>query len=364
MSDPLEDLLDGLEGDARAARGRLIGELLAGGATEDEIRAAAAEERLPLLPVDRALASEPKYTVEELAEVSGAPVEALMATRRAFGLTPVQPGEKVYDDSDVEVATSLKAVLDAGIPLEGVVELNRVIGRSMAQVAAAARGMFADAVFKPGVNEHDIGVRAAAAARELVPRMQPTLTYAFEAHLRELLSSDVLSSADIAAGTAPGAREVAVAFADLVGFTRLGEEIPAEELGVVVGQLEDMTARLVEKPVTFVKTLGDAVMLVAPSPDPLIEIALKLTEEDFPQRLRVGIAYGAALERAGDWYGSPVNQASRVTAVARPGSVLVTASAHEHASEDWAWSFARERKLKGVGDVKLFRARRPSDAEA
>ena len=61
----------------------------------------------------------------------------------------------------------------------------------------------------------------------------------------------------------------------------------------------------------------------------MLELALELIDaadaegEDFPQ-LRVGVAAGAALSRAGDWYGRPVNLASRVTAIARPGSVLAT----------------------------------------
>jgi adenylate cyclase len=355
----LADLLEGLEGDARDARRRLIAELADDGCPPADIRRAVAENRLPLLPVDRVLSAEPKYSIEELAREADLGLEDLRVTRAAFGLTAATADEKQFDERDLEVARSLKAVLDAGVPREGVVELNRVVGRAMLQVAAAARGMLADALFKPGVNEHHIGVAAAAAARELVPRMQPTLAYVFEAHLRELLRSDVIDAADIAAGRTPGAREMSVAFADLVGFTRLGEEIPAEELGDVVGQMESLAAGLVDKPVTFVKTIGDAVMLVSPQPDPLIDVALKLVEAEFPQRIRVGIASGAALERAGDWYGSPVNQASRVTAVARPGSVLTTQSVKHQAERPWKWSFAGERKLKGVGEVKLSRARRP-----
>jgi adenylate cyclase len=174
--------------------------------------------------------------------------------------------------------------------------------------------------------------------------------------------SDVISAADIAAGRTPGTRDMTVAFADLVGFTRLGEEVPAEELGEVVGRLEERAAELVEKPVTFVKTIGDAVMLVAPKPDALIDTTLRLIDDlGDDLQLRAGIACGPALERAGDWYGSPVNQASRVTTVARPGSVLVTGSVKDHVEDDWKWSYAGERKLKGVGEVKLFRAR-PGDA--
>ena len=361
--DDFADLLDGLEGEAREARLRLLRDLTADGCPEDDIRQAVAENRLALLPVDRVLQAERKYSVEDLARESGLTVEQLMAARRAFGLSNSEPDVKLWDDTDLEVAEAMKAALDAGVDVDAIVELNRVIGRAMLQVAGATRGMFADALFSPGMTEHNLGIAAAAIAREMVPRMTPTLAYAFEAHLREMLRSDVINAADIAAGRTPGARDIAVAFADLVGFTKLGEEIPAEDLGDVVSRLERVTAELVEKPVTFVKTLGDAVMLVAPGPDPLIEVGLRLIEEDFEQQLRVGIACGPALERAGDWYGSPVNQASRVTTVARPGSVLVTQSVRDSSEGDWSWSYARERKLKGVGEVKLHRARRTGDED-
>ena len=59
----------------------------------------------------------------------------------------------------------------------------------------------------------------------------------------------------------------------------------------------------------------------------MLDAALALVEaaeregEDFPL-LRAGVAAGGALPRGGDWYGRPVNLASRITAIARPGSVL------------------------------------------
>jgi adenylate cyclase len=81
-----------------------------------------------------------------------------------------------------------------------------------------------------------------------------------------------------------------------------------------------------------VTTIGDAVMLVSPEPVPLLDALLDLTaaadKEDLPQ-LRVGVASGWAVSRAGDWFGSPVNVASRVTSVARPGSVLAAESTRE-----------------------------------
>ena len=74
---------------------------------------------------------------------------------------------------------------------------------------------------------------------------------------------------------------------------------------------------------------------------------------------RRGIASGPTLPQSGDYYGRAVNLASRLTAVARPGSVLVDAAAKEAAGDDFSYSFAGERKLKGIDSgVKLFRARR------
>jgi adenylate cyclase len=363
VSDDLGDLLEGLDGDAREARRRLIDDLTADGASAEEIRQAVAEDRLALLPVERVLRAGAKHSLADLAREAGVDAAVLRRTYGALGVPVGGDDEVRYGDEDVAVTRNLKTLLDAGFTVEALVALNRVVGRAMVQVAASSRRMFVDQVLGEGSDERQLGLAAAGAARELVPQMTALLEMAYGAHLREILSSDVIGIADIAAGRTPGARDMTVAFADLVGFTRLGEEIPAEDLGDVVSTLEELTASLVAKPVTFVKTIGDAVMLVAPTPDPIIDVALELIEADLPQRLRVGIACGPTLERGGDFYGSPVNQASRVTSVARAGSVLVTESVHEHAEGDWQWSFARERKLKGVGEVKLFRARRPSDAE-
>jgi adenylate cyclase len=120
-----------------------------------------------------------------------------------------------------------------------------------------------------------------------------------------------------------------------------------------------------------VKTIGDAAMLVSPEAGPLIDTALELVEaaehegDAFP-RLRAGLATGPALGRAGDWYGSPVNLASRITNVARPGSVVVAGSTREAAADEpLRWSPLPPRRLKGVdGVVPLFRARAPDPAQA
>ena len=104
-------------------------------------------------------------------------------------------------------------------------------------------------------------------------------------------------------------------------------------------------------------------MFVSTDAAALLHAALDLLaaaeNDDLPQ-LRVGLASGSAVQRAGDWFGSPVNLASRVTGAARPGAVLAAESTHDLIgdSDDFTWSFAGARHVKGVkGEVKLFRAR-------
>jgi len=365
-------LLEGLEGGARSAREALLRELADDGCTFEELRRAVDEDRLAVLPVERLLTSEPKYSSAELAERSGVPVETMRMTRAALGLPLPEDEElRLFGDDDLRVAEGLRAVLDAGVAPEAVAELNRVVGRGMAQVAAGARTMIAEATIQPGVTEADVVRAWRYAITELMPRFEQVLVWTYRSHLRELVRTEVIGSADIVAGRTAGARDVAAAFADLVGFTRLGGEIPPEQLGAVARRLEALASRVVRPPVTLVKTVGDAVMFVSREPEPLLHVLLDLVAaaeregEDFPQ-LRAGVAAGTALERAGDWYGAPVNLASRLTSLARAGSVVAADDVHDAVGDGDGvrWSWIGERKVRGVGPVKLWRARRAEPAEA
>jgi adenylate cyclase len=136
-----------------------------------------------------------------------------------------------------------------------------------------------------------------------------------------------------------------------------------------VTRLNDLALETVRPPVRLVKTIGDAAMLVSPAAEPLVDTTLTLVErahgqgDEFPP-LRAGLAGGVALSRGGDWYGRPVNLASRVTEVARPGTVLATREIREAAGDRYSWSRAGRWELKGFRDrVSLYRARRAEEAE-
>jgi adenylate cyclase len=364
-----EGLLEGVDDPAaRDARVALLEELHDDGVELDELRRAVQEDRLALIPVERILLPDgDRYTAEEMAERTNTDLEFLRSLRQALGLPRPQDDEPVYTSEDLRAIELQRQLDEVGFDADQRLEVARVLGQSMAQVAEVVRDVTARALSKPGDTERDRGLRYAEAARSAAPLLGPLLEQILTLHLREQVLQDVLSATDLATGGVSGATTVGVAFADIVGFTRLGEEIPSEELGAVAGRLADLASDIAKPPVRLVKLIGDAAMLVAPrEPQAVLDAALELVAAaereggDFPQ-LRAGAAAGEAVGRGGDWYGSPVNVASRVTQIARPQSVLATKAMRQAVSDEnaYRWSSAGRRSLRGVrGETTLFRVRR------
>jgi adenylate cyclase len=359
-----EGLLDGLHGQRRDERLTLLRRLNAEGVPLAELRRLTAKGTIVFLPAERVIGGTHRYTAAQISELSGEPIEFLIAARRAMGLSIPPPDEPDYTDADLEAVRTTAIFRAAGVTDRESLEILRILGRGLSQSAEAIRAITLKLVLEPGVTEDDLAQRYATAAAELGPMLGPLVGNLMSLHLRQAADSEAISVAERIGGRLPGSREIAVCFADLVGFTRLGEEVPPDELVTLAARLEEIAVAVAEQPVRLVKTIGDAAMLTSPEPEALIEATLTLIEaaesegERFPQ-LRAGVATGAALSRAGDWFGAPVNLASRITQIARPGSLLAEGEVHTAARELYRWSYAGERKLKGVREaVPLYRARR------
>src|SRR5215212_1021378 len=121
-----EGLLKGTRGKTRDARRELLEQLAEDGVPLDELRRAVEEDRLVLLPVERALEPEGgRHTVAEVAERSGVEEEFLVRQLHALGLATPEPEEAIFADEDVEAARRLKALLDAGLSESGILEVSR-----------------------------------------------------------------------------------------------------------------------------------------------------------------------------------------------------------------------------------------------
>lgn len=365
-ADPhIEDLLDGLEGTARTERAELIRWLLEQGITREEIRAT----NPPLLLATRHLIGDDGTYVStrEISETHGIDMDLLQRVQRAIGLARVDdPDAVVHMRADGEAAALAQRFVEVGLEPEQVLLVVQVLAEGLSRAAEVMRYTALSAIIRPGATELEIAKGSKALVSKIVPELGPMIQQMLFMQLRHMMENEAVNAAERAAGKPlPGARQITVAFADLVGFTRIGEAVSPEELGHLANRLAVLARDMVVPPVRFIKTIGDAVMFVCPEPLPMLDVLVKLvdavdTDNDFP-RLRAGVASGMAVSRAGDWFGSPVNVASRVTAVARPGTVLAADSVWEAVSDtgDFSGSFAGARRLKGIKtEVKVFRIRR------
>jgi adenylate cyclase len=197
---------------------------------------------------------------------------------------------------------------------------------------------------------------------DVLPFIAPLMAYVHGRFLANFVEQDVIGhmESDLGeTGSEEGRLRVAIAFADLAGYARLTvERGDAVALGAVERFVEAVEQSLpVDARVT--KTLGDEVMVVGPDPAALTEWAVELqaAETVDESSVRIGIHYGEALYRDGDYYGRDVNQAARVVARAGGGEVLVTRPVVDMASGLDGLEFDRigEVRLKGFSELtELF----------
>ena len=358
-------LLEDLQGRARQERAELIEWLLARGFDAGQIRTAFSPM---LLPANRAIGDDGTLvSAREISESSGVSLELLQRLHSAVGLAHSEDADaRVQSRADAESVLAAARLIDLGLDPAQVALTARLLMDGLAGAAVTMRHAALQALLHPGATELELAQAFEMLAHDAEPLLGPMVDALLRLALRHSFETEAINAFERAAGTLPGSRAVAVAFADLVGFTRLGEQISPEELGLVASRLADLTRDVVASPVQFVKTIGDAVMLVCSDPLKLLVTVLDLVDaaagEDFP-RLRVGLAFGDAVNRAGDWYGSPVNLASRVTDAAPAGALRVIESAREAIGDPAGieWSPPETRHLKGIrGEVQLYGARRVS----
>lgn len=155
-------------------------------------------------------------------------------------------------------------------------------------------------------------------------------------------------------------------FADLAGFTALTEAHGDEHAASLATEFcTRMRARAADFEGELIKTIGDAVLVRYESASSAIEFGLDILESegaraDFPA-LRIGMNSGPAVESEGDWFGSTVNVAARVAAVAAGGEVVLTQATFDQAKELEDVEFERlgHRSLRNVSEpVALLRASR------
>jgi adenylate cyclase len=256
-------------------------------------------------------------------------------------------------EDELQLLRYVSAVLESGFPL-ALLQLVRVYGQSMARIAEAEVRLFHLYVHEPLMRDGVPGVEMAEEmenlARDLLPLASPIMDYLHQRFLQHFVEQDMVGHMEVELDEKEdlGRVRVAIAFADLAGYTRFTEEAGEEEAFSLVERFIDAVTNTLPDDARVVKTIGDEVMLVGSDVQALTDWAVGFQrlyrERPTP---RIGVHYGVVLYRDGDYFGREVNLASRVVARARGGEVIVTDSVMD------AIKTSDYLKFDKIGDVKL-----------
>jgi adenylate cyclase len=345
----------------------IVARLRERGYTLEQIREASDSGRLALGDVESFLSvPEGRHTLRQAARATGLAPELIERLFGSLGLSTLSV--EAIADEDLEMLKYVAAVLDAGLPEAAFTQMARVWGQALAQIAETEVRLFHMYIHEPlmrsGVSGLQIAEQMDGMAREMVPFTAPLMNWMHGRFLAHFVEQDVIGhmEADIGEQAPPqGHLRIAIAFADLAGYTRLTEEQGDERAVSVVERFVEEVERTLPIDARVLKTLGDEVMVVAADPVALTQWAVAF-QAQAPAGVpppRIGIHHGEAIYRDGDYYGREVNQAARVVARAAGGEVLVTRTVVDMAEgvEGLAFKLIGEVGLKGFSEpTELFLA--------
>jgi adenylate cyclase len=301
-----------------------------------------------------------RYTVADVAAAARMTPDEVSRLWRAMGF-PTASSAPMFTDADLAAVLRISGMLERGlVDLDAVVDVLRSLGQTTSrltewQVETVSRYQMRVAPDADWSRAHWEGLT------DLLPDVEVLLTYVWRRQLTATLGRmlDELDEADAVPDTAT------VGFADLVSFTRLSRQLDSDALAMLVHTFETAAADIVHAlGGRLVKTLGDEVMFVTDAATTATEIGLRLHDlsrgdADLPA-MRVGLATGAVLMLMGDVFGTTVNRASRLTATARPGSIMLdgdTADALVAAGDDrFSVRALAPRPIRGLGLMRPYSA--------
>jgi adenylate cyclase len=304
-----------------------------------------------------------RYTRDEAAASSGVSVEYARRLWRAMGFANVGDEATAFTDGDLAALSRLmELVRDDVLDEELAVSVTRAMGHNASRLVQwQVDALVEHLVRTRGLTPEEATRTAVGMSVEHLDDLQALLVYVWRRQLAAV------------AGRALGAAEgsvsgvLSVGFADLVSYTRLSQKLEERELAALVDRFDARSADVIAGAGgRLVKTVGDEVLFVADLPAGAaligLELAETMAEDPVLPDVRVGIATGTVLTRMGDVFGRTVNLASRLTALAQPGTVLVdrrTADGLEK-SEEFDLDVERTRAVRGMGLVRPGVVRRRS----
>ncbi len=236
--------------------------------------------------------------------------------------------DPAFTDADLAALEVLHTLIDSGFVDPGTeASIARAMGQSLSRLADWQTDMLADVLNRASGDDATPEEKVDAAmeaARVLLPQLRTVQDYAWRRHLAA--NADRL----LASATAPGdPRELAVGFADLVGYTSRSRGMGGRELGRMVEDFESTAAEVIARHRgRVVKTVGDGVLFTAGTAVEAAEIGWTCrsrgtpTTGRRPSRHRVGRPRAGGLPPRGPGLPGAPAPAGVGAGVRRPAAVV------------------------------------------
>lgn len=315
----------------------------------------------------------------EAAKLGGISTVSARKMWRALGMSQAKPTDKAYTVSDAHALRIwAKPVADGLIDQTTALSLARAIGQTTDRLVVWQMETLVEFLTEEkGLTDPEARRDALAVVEEMIDPLQKMLTYSWRRNLADVMGRLNVNVSDGLAmdnrqgwydSSMPLAR--AVGFIDLVSFTRLSQKMEPRQLADMVQEFQGMAYNIVATGGgRVIKTVGDEVFFAASTPLAGAEIAMTLMErvtaaEDLPQA-RVGFVWGRVLSRLGDIFGSSVNLAARLTAVADPGTIFTDEETARvlSASDDYVFEPRDSISLHGLGETAIGEMKRGTAAQ-
>lgn len=313
--------------------------------------------------VERMLLGGPRtYTRAQVAEKSGMSPDDARQLWRALGFATVDDDDVVFTDGDITALQQARFLSETLIGDDELrLAITRLLGRTFSRLASWQGQLLIElATTKPELMNSEESV--IAFVEKVVPVMEDIQAFVWRRQLVNYFSR--IASHAAAEVTAPGVQPLVVGFADMAGFTSTTRKASEAELRALLGAFESVVTDVIAGAGgRIVKTIGDEVLFVADTPEEGAEIALLLQDaarqDERLLPLRIGLAAGPVVSRLGDVYGSTVNIASRLTALCRPGWVLVDRVMADalRDNEHYALKSRRPESVRGFHHLRQWRLR-------
>lgn len=314
----------------------------------------------------------------EAAKLGGISTVSARKMWRALGMAQTDAHDKAYTVSDAHALRMwAKPVADGLIDQETALSLARAIGQTTDRLVVWQMETIVEYLTEEkGLSEPEARREALEVIEDLIDPLQKMLTYSWRRNLAEVMGRLNVNVSDGLAmdnrqgwydSSMPLAR--AVGFIDLVSYTRLSQKMEPRQLANMVQEFQGICYNIVATGGgRIIKTVGDEVFFAAETPLAGAEIAMSLMERvtaaaDLPQA-RVGFVWGRVLSRLGDIFGSSVNLAARLTAVAEPGTIFTDEETARVLSTSDAYVFEPRGSLtlQGLGETGICRMERGTAA--